>query len=106
MEAQGIGFIDERTKQEYDNLKESDPKFYRILTRAFDDILKDVECGIKIKKSAIPREYLERYDIRVLWKYKLPDGWRLLYTVKGSRPMVFAVVLDWMDHKNYERLFK
>jgi len=105
MEAQGIGFIDEKMKKAYESLKKSDPKFHRILARAFDDILNDLECGIKIGKSAIPKSYIQKYNISVLWKYNLPGAWRLLYTVKGSR-LILAVILDWMEHKKYERFFR
>jgi hypothetical protein len=35
----------------------------------------------------------------------LPNGWRLLYSVVGVEIELIAVVLDWMDYKDYERLF-
>jgi hypothetical protein len=41
-----------------------------------------------------------------LWKYDLPDGWRLIYTLSTPNKIeILAIILEWFDHKNYERRF-
>lgn len=42
-----------------------------------------------------------------MWKYDLPRGWRLLYTVTAENEVeLISAILDWFDHKNYERIMK
>ena len=41
-----------------------------------------------------------------LWIYNLRKDWRLLYSIGRDEIEVLAVILDWMNHKDYERLFK
>ena len=40
-----------------------------------------------------------------LWKLDLPNGWRLLYFVISDGDTVVAIIVDWMPHKEYDRLF-
>ena len=37
--------------------------------------------------------------------YDLPNGWRLIYTIETNEILVLAIILEWFDHKNYERTF-
>lgn len=53
-----------------------------------------------------PAEYLKKYKVKNLWKYNLPDAWRLIYSIEQGQLLVIAIVLEWMDHTNYERKFK
>jgi hypothetical protein len=36
----------------------------------------------------------------------MPKGWRLVYTVVRDEVLVLSVILEWFDHKNYEKRFK
>jgi len=45
-----VGFIDEKTKEEYDKAKLEDPQLYKFLERATDDLKKNPNCGIKIRR--------------------------------------------------------
>ncbi len=55
----------------------------------------------------IPWEtHKKKYRIRNLFKYDLPAGWRLLYSVKQEGIEVIAIILEWMRHKEYEKRFK
>ena len=70
------------------------------------DIKNNPSCGTKIPKKLWPRVYIEKYNILNLWKYDLPNSWRLIYTIKEDDIQVIGVILEWFDHKNYERRFK
>ena len=48
---------------------------------------------------------MKKYEINNLWKYNLPNGWRLIYTVKASSVEIVSIILEWSDHKSYERRF-
>ena len=78
---------------------------YDWLIRAFKDIEVNAFCGVQIPTRLIPKVYLKKYTIKNLWKYNLPNVWRLLYSIENNRILVVSIILEWMDHKNYERRF-
>ncbi|KHO48137.1 MAG: hypothetical protein QT00_C0001G0150 [archaeon GW2011_AR5] len=104
-----IVFADARIKAAFNKLRASKTEskmLHEFMLRAFDDLEKDAFCGIQIPKNLIPKEYEKRYGkLNNLWKYNLPNAWRLIYTIKTEEVLVLSVVLEWMDHKNYERRF-
>jgi len=63
-------------------------------------------CGIKIPSSLWPKEYVKKYGIDNLRKYDLPDGWRLLYTLRGNEIEIISILIEWPSHTAYERKFK
>ena len=76
-----VVFADSKLKEVFEKFKDSkteDQKLYKWLNRAFDDIAEDAFCGIQIPKKLIPKVYIEKYGIDNLWKYNLPNAWRLL----------------------------
>jgi hypothetical protein len=44
-------------------------------------------------------------DSQVEDKMLLPKGWRLIYSVANDGVCIISILLEWMDHKNYERRF-
>ncbi len=104
-----IKFAEDRLKNALVKLKTSRPenkKLYKWINRALDDIEEDAFCATQVPKKLIPKIYIEKYGIDNLWKYDLPSGWRLFYSVSNEDVLVLAIVIEWMDHKNYERRFK
>jgi hypothetical protein len=104
-----VVFPDKRLKASFDKLcdsKSEEKQLYDWLNRAFDDISQNAFCGIQIPKKLIPKEYLTKYGIDNLWKYNLPNAWRLMYSVARDEIIVVAIVLEWLPHKEYERRFK
>ncbi len=103
-----IVFADEKLKQAFDKLKDSkteDKQLYELLKRAFEDIEHNPSGFIHIQKDLIPKEYKQKYSVDNLWKYDLPNGWRLLYSLSREKVLLLAIILEWMDHKSYERRF-
>lgn len=103
-----VVFAEERLKRAFIKLKDSkteDRKLYEWLDRAFDDLQKDPFCGIQIQRKLIPREYIKKCSIDNLWKYNLPNAWRLMYSVAKHEVIIIAIIIEWMDHKKYERRF-
>lgn len=104
-----LHFADEGIKQAFEALKSSTTEnkmLYEWLLRAFQDIQQNVFCGIQIPKRLIPKEYVKKYGVKNLWKYNLPNAWRLLYSIEGQDFKIISIVLEWLDHKSYERRFK
>ncbi len=104
-----VVFADAKLKKAFEALKDSrteDKKLYRWLERAFRDLEKDAFCGIQIQKRLIPKEYTKRYEIDNLWKYNLPNAWRVIYSLAADEVIVISIIIEWMDHKSYEKRFK
>lgn len=104
-----IAFVSQEVKKAFDELKEGkfeDKQLYEFLLRALDDLKKNPYIGINIPKNLIPLEYTKKLGINNLRKYNLPNAWRLIYTLKGNDIEIVSVLLEWMDHKQYERRFK
>ena len=103
-----VHFGDEKLKESYLKLqttKVEDRMLYKWITRAIQDLGENAFCGIQVPKRLIPKVYIEKYNIDNLWKYDLPKGWRLLYSVAKGEVYVISIILEWMDHKDYERRF-
>jgi mRNA-degrading endonuclease RelE of RelBE toxin-antitoxin system len=104
-----IQFVDENIRDAFEKLetgKERDKQLQKWISRAFNDLQENCFCGIQIPKKLIPKEYKDKYQLDNLWKYNLPNAWRLLYYIEGGKVVVLTIILDWMSHKEYERLFK
>ena len=102
-----IEFANLNLKRAFEDLVDSDQRLYKEIEKAFEDILVNKYCGRNVRKKLIPRGLIKKYNINNLWIYNLRKDWRLLYTLTNSGEInILAVVLDWMNHKDYERLFK
>jgi Txe/YoeB family toxin of Txe-Axe toxin-antitoxin module len=76
------------------------------ITKGIRDLKANAFSGIQIPKRLFPKEYVKKYKINNLWKYNLPKGWRLLYTLTADNEIeLVSVILEWLDHKQYERRF-
>lgn len=99
-------FTDESLKKAFEELKESDKRLHKEIETALSSIKQNVFFGRNVKKKLIPRELIQKYNINNLWIYNLRKDWRLLYAVTNNEIEVLAIILDWMNHKDYERMFK
>lgn len=100
-----IVFADDKIEKEYNSLKENS-ELKKWINRAKEDIKINAFCGVQIPKKLIPKVYVQRFGITNLWKYDLPDGWRLVYTVTTpSKVEILSIILEWFDHPNYEKRF-
>ena len=103
-----VTFGDKKIEIDFESLKEGkveDKQLYTSIDRAIIDLKNNPACGIKVPKNLWPKEYIKKYDITNLWKYDLPEGWRLVYTIQTNEIMILNVILEWFDHKEYERRF-
>lgn len=77
----------------------------KLVEKAITKLVENYMTGQKIQKTLWPKEYIQKYGVNNLWRLRLDDYWRLIYTVLGDRVQIFAVILEVMDHKNYDRKF-
>ena len=104
-----VSFVSKKLKDEYVSLKDSkfeDKQLYEFISRAIDDLKKNPMCGVRIPKRLWPKKYLQEYEITNLWKYDLPNAWRLVYTIDTDEVRIVNIILEWFDHKSYEKRFK
>lgn len=104
MKSDKVVFVDEELEKCFNELPESDP-IKRGIIRAIGNIQENAWAGRNVKKELIPKKLIDKYHLTHLWIYDLPNGWRLLYSVTGNEIEIIAAILDWMDHKDYGRLF-
>ena len=62
-------------------------------------------CGVKIPKKLWPKEYSQKYNLTNLRNYELPGAWRLVYTIESDEVKIVSIILEWFDHKDYEKKF-
>ena len=99
-----VVFASDSLEKDFEKIK--DEKIGKYLKRAFLDIEENVFCGVRIPKRLIPKEYIFKHNVDNLMKYDLPDGWRLIYTLDSEEnAKILAVLLEWFNHKNYEKKF-
>ena len=100
-----VVFVNEKVQREFDNLTE-DNGIKKYIKRAIEDIKQNAFCGIQIPKRLFPKEYVLRHSIKNLWKYDLPDGWRLVYTITTPNKIeILSIILEWFSHPEYEKRF-
>jgi hypothetical protein len=98
-------FIDDELEEAFYRMSDDDP-IKKALIRAIENIKEDYQSGEYIPKNKIPKAYLKKYGINNVRVYDLPSFWRLMYTITGSDEIgIISVVLDWMSHKDYDKLF-
>ena len=99
-------FISDELEDNYDSLPEDD-FVKKSIIKAVKDLKSNAFAGIHVPKRLIPKEYIRKYGINNLWKYDMPKGWRLLYTITSENEVeLISAILEWFDHKEYERKFK
>ncbi len=101
-----VKFISDNLEKSFNSLDDNDP-IKKSIKRAIKDLQNNAFFGIQIPKRLIPREYIIKYDVKNLWKYDLPKGWRLLYTITVENEVeLISAILQWFKHKDYERKLK
>ena len=101
-----VVFISDDLENSFNSLPDND-FIKKSIIRAIKDLNQNAFSGIQVPKRLIPKEYIKKYGINNLWKYDLPKAWRLLYTITSENEVeLISAILEWFDHKNYERKFK
>ncbi len=99
-------------KKEYKNIKEKSYKEKEFKT-IFNSIIEKInilkenpQYGIHIQKNKIPKSYKIKYEINNLWKINIPKFFRIIYTIKVYENEIICLIIDILDHKEYNKKFK
>lgn len=88
----------------YSNLPKTVP-LKKHLDDAMDLLKKNPSTGNRIKTKMWPVKYIKKYDINNLYRYSLGSGWRMIYTIIGQQDRLNCIILEVLDHRNYDKLF-
>lgn len=77
----------------------------RIFEKCIEKMKVDREAGKRIQKRRIPKEYLNKFAVTNIWKINLDARWRMVYAIVGDEKSLVCVVIDVLDHKEYDRKF-
>ena len=80
---------------------------FTALIKKVELIKSNIHYGNPIEKNLIPKEYVEKYQIKNLFRVELPNFWGLLYSLVDGETNVeiIAFVLDIVDHDKYNKRF-
>ena len=91
------------------SIKNNNIKFHKQLLKAIEreiEYLKNnPHRGIQIPKDRIPQIYIAKYGVTNLWKINLPGYFRTVYTIVGNEFEIISILLEFMDHKEYNKIF-
>jgi len=103
-----IKFVNDDLKEDFYKLEKGDSaekELFKAINHALDELEKNAFSGIQIPKRLIPKEYKQKYNVKNLWKYNLSKGWRVLYSIFAEEVLVISLILEWCNHKEYEKKF-
>ncbi len=90
----------------YESLKKNKKQNSALLTsiqNVIDSLKNDKIIGNHIKRNQIPKYYIKRYNVQVLYRVELAKFWRLTYTIIPINQVKQALILDLLDHKSYNK---
>ena len=83
-------------------IKHGNTRLYSFVLRAKADLTVDPYCGRKSTRYKSDRRFKHLGN---LWKYNLPGGSRLMYTIgKTDNVVIMAIILEFGKHDLYRRL--
>jgi hypothetical protein len=86
--------------------RSEDKELYKSIERKLDILKFNPYRGDNIEKKKIPGLYIRKYHLNNLLKININRYWRLLYHVKSlDRDRTLVIVIDFMTHRDYDRLF-
>ena len=101
-----VFFNDAKLKNIFNLLPNEDPLKKGII-KAIENIKKDCNVGEIVKKdSVILQNYKKKYGIKNIRVYDLPLAYRLMYTVTPLDIEIISIILDWKNHKDYDKMNK
>ena len=103
-----IRFANPSIKQAFyglENGNAEEKELFNAIKKAFVSIKENAFCGTQIPKALIPKQYIQDYGIKNLWKYDLHGGWRLTYSIRTEGVIIISLIIEYFSHKEYERRF-
>ena len=110
--------INGNAKEEYERLRNAvkeeiskglagttNQTLFNSINQKIEFLKNDPQYGTHVSRNKIPKEYVILYNVENIWKINLSGAWRMIYTVRGNEIEILALILDILDHKDYEKKF-
>lgn len=75
---------------------------FRSIKQKIELLKQDPLCGEVVKKNKIPKNL----DVDNLFKLRLANFWRMLYTIRRQEIEIYCFILTINDHDEYDKTFK
>ncbi|MEK6888413.1 MAG: hypothetical protein AABX14_05715 [Candidatus Aenigmatarchaeota archaeon] len=56
-------------------------------------------------QKPLPEKFVNEYDINNLWIIDLVGYWRMLYTLRTDEVEIVSLILEWINHEKYDKIF-
>jgi hypothetical protein len=90
-----------------DSPSSRDKELFTVIERTIKEkLLYDTTRGRVIKKELIPGAYLKIYGHKTFFIWNLTGSWRLIYFLAREEEKQLIIIVDWLSHSEYEKLFK
>ena len=94
------GLVNEEEKK---GIKSSENQtLFRSINQKIEMLKQDPLCGEVVKKNKIPKNL----DVDNLFKLRLANFWRMLYTIRRQEIEIFCFILVIESHTKYDKRFK
>ena len=80
-------------------------ELWKSVDACLEELKSNAKAGTQIPKNLWPTDYIRVYGVTNLYKCNLAGAHRLLYTIYVESGMVKVLAIDFMPHKEYEKLF-
>lgn len=88
--------------------KRQNPTYKQILVSiddAKDNLAFDPYYGNQIPRKYLNKKIINFYGVDKIFRVELVGYWRLLYTIITDESLIVVLILDFMDHNRYNKLF-
>ena len=91
----------------HDSLSSEDRELFKIIERTIKEkLISNPARGRVIRKELIPKTYLTKYGNKSFFIWNLTDSWRLIYFLAREEDKQLIIIVDWLSHSDYEKMFK
>ncbi|MCX6776913.1 MAG: hypothetical protein NTY73_03020 [Candidatus Micrarchaeota archaeon] len=80
-------------------------RLLKSINYSVENLKRDRQFGDPIPKNLFPKKYVLKHGINNLWDIDLVNHWRMIYTIKGDRIEIVCLILDYISHPDYDKLF-
>jgi len=84
---------------------DEDSYLRKIIDKGLEVLKENMFAGQLIEKKKFPKIYVQKYGITNLYKYDMDRSHRLTYTLVADESGIAVVVLEILNHKEYEKRF-
>jgi mRNA-degrading endonuclease RelE of RelBE toxin-antitoxin system len=84
---------------------DKESNLWKAVDSCLEELKANAQAGVKIPRDLWPSDYVRNYGLTNLYKCNLAGAWRLLYTIYVESGRVKVLAIDYMSHRDYEKLF-